>query len=74
MVLIQTKRYAWWGRPSAECDCAVADVRDIDGASWRVHCGTAGHVQDVVTTRGRDFVVGRMVVWTAVIVDPKCDV
>ena len=74
MVLIQTKRYAWWGRPGGECDCAVADVCDVDGAGWRVHCGAACYVQNVVTAGGGDFVVGRVVAWTAVIVDPKCDV
>ena len=74
MGLIQTKRYAWWGRAGAECDCAVADVRDVDGVSGRVHCWAAGYVQDIVAAGSRAFVVGRLVAWAADLVDPKCDV
>jgi hypothetical protein len=74
MGLIQTRRYAWWGRAGAECDCAVADVRDVDCAGGRVYCWAAGYVQDAVAAGSRAFVVGRVVAWPAVVVDPKCDV
>ena len=76
MVLIQTKRYTWWWRSGAECDCTVADVCDVDGVAWRVYCRITCDLQDVVKARGRVSVVGRLVAWAAVVEirNPTCKI